>query len=146
MNKRTTVSILLVEDDPAHLLLARKAIERANSGPNGKQLVVHVARDGEEALVMLLQGQEHIDLILLDLRLPKRDGLEVLEIIKQDNRLKVIPVVVLTTSEDERDIAAAHRAHVSAYMVKPFSQTKMNELMMKFRSFWTSENVRLASV
>ena len=145
MNKRDTVSILLIEDDPAHVILAEKAIKKANLSPNGKEIVIRVVRDGEAAIDTLLNSTEKFDLILLDLRLPKMDGLQVLDVIKQDKHLKVIPVVVLTTSELESDIQAAYRMNVNAYMVKPFNQDKLIDLIARFRGFWTNDHVRLAT-
>lgn len=142
MGEQVRIRVLLVEDDPAQVKLARVAIEKANQ-VNGKKLVVEIARDGEEALLKLRQGQ--FDLILLDLRLPRKDGLEVLREIKSDSRLAVMPVVILTTSDMEQDMLAAYRSHVNAYMVKPLNQNKLVDLMKRFKEFWAAEQVRLVS-
>lgn len=142
MGERIRIRVLLVEDDPAQVKLAQVAIGKANQ-VNGKELVVDIARDGEEALLKL--RQDKFDLILLDLRLPRRDGLEVLREIKSDRRLIVTPVVILTTSDLEQDMVEAYRNHVNAYMVKPLNQNKLVDLMKRFKEFWAAEQVRLVS-
>ena len=113
------IEVLLVEDDPGDELMTREAFE-----DNKIRNVLHVVRDGEEALDFLYRRGAHTsaprpDLILLDLNLPKYDGREVLQVIKSDDELAHIPVVVLTTSSAEEDILRSYRLHANAYVTKP---------------------------
>ncbi|WP_168712581.1 response regulator [Streptomyces sp. A0958] len=113
------IEILLVEDDPGDELMTREAFL-----DNKIRNKLHVARDGEEALDFLYRRGAHAeaprpDLILLDLNLPKYDGRQVLEQIKQDPVLSLIPVVVLTTSSAEEDILRSYKLHANAYVTKP---------------------------
>ncbi|MGQ4490050.1 response regulator [Streptomyces sp. 372A] len=113
------IEVLLVEDDPGDELMTREAFE-----DNKIRNTLHVVRDGEEALDFLYRRGAHTeaprpDLILLDLNLPKYDGRQVLERIKQDPELALIPVVVLTTSSAEEDILRSYKLHANAYVTKP---------------------------
>ncbi|WP_405901111.1 response regulator [Streptomyces sp. NBC_00727] len=113
------IEVLLVEDDPGDELMTREAFE-----DNKIRNTLHVVRDGEEALDFLYRRGAHTeaprpDLILLDLNLPKYDGRQVLEKIKQDPELALIPVVVLTTSSAEEDILRSYKLHANAYVTKP---------------------------
>lgn len=119
MSASRPIDVLLVEDDPADELITREAFEDNKIGNT-----LHVVRDGEEALDFLFRRGAHTDavrpdLILLDLNLPKYDGREVLQQIKTDADLSSIPVVVLTTSSAEEDIARSYRLHANAYVTKP---------------------------
>jgi CheY-like chemotaxis protein len=112
------IEVLLVEDDPGDELMTREAF--ANKLGNR----LHVARDGEEALDFLYRRGDHadaprVDLILLDLNLPKYDGRQVLELIRSDPDLTHMPVVVLTTSSSEEDILRSYKLHANAYVTKP---------------------------
>ncbi|MCX4445446.1 response regulator [Streptomyces sp. NPDC087866] len=113
------IEVLLVEDDPGDELMTREAFE-----DNKIRNTLHVVRDGEEALDFLYRRGAHTDaprpdLILLDLNLPKYDGRQVLEQIKRDPELALIPVVVLTTSSAEEDILRSYKLHANAYVTKP---------------------------
>ncbi|NED82611.1 response regulator [Streptomyces sp. SID11233] len=113
------IEVLLVEDDPGDELMTREAFE-----DNKIRNTLHVVRDGQEALDFLYRRGAHgeaprPDLILLDLNLPKYDGRQVLEQIKQDPELALIPVVVLTTSSAEEDILRSYKLHANAYVTKP---------------------------
>ncbi|MER6348660.1 response regulator [Streptomyces sp. NPDC001595] len=115
----TPIDVLLVEDDPGDELMTREAFEDNKIGNT-----LHVVRDGEEALDFLYRRGDHTgaprpDLILLDLNLPKYDGRQVLERIKSDPELSLIPVVVLTTSAAEEDILRSYKLHANAYVTKP---------------------------
>ncbi|HLL33364.1 response regulator [Streptomyces sp. NPDC052773] len=115
----TPIDVLLVEDDPGDELMTREAFEDNKIGNT-----LHVVRDGEEALDFLYRRGDHTDaprpdLILLDLNLPKYDGRQVLERIKSDPDLSLIPVVVLTTSAAEEDILRSYKLHANAYVTKP---------------------------
>src|ERR1700731_3624935 len=113
--------ILIVEDDPNDVELTLTALEEYNLANE-----VVVTRDGEEALDYLYcrgnfktRSNDNPAVLLLDLKLPRRDGLEVLQQIKSDEKLKMIPVVVLTSSHEEKDVVASYRLGVNAYFVKP---------------------------
>jgi CheY-like chemotaxis protein len=113
------IEVLLVEDDPGDELMTREAFE-----DNKIRNALHVVRDGEEALDFLYrrgayQDAPRPDLVLLDLNLPKYDGRQVLERIKTDPELALIPVVVLTTSSAEEDILRSYKLHANAYVTKP---------------------------
>ncbi|WP_432005474.1 response regulator [Streptomyces parvus] len=113
------IEVLLVEDDPGDELMTREAFE-----DNKIRNTLHVVRDGQEALDFLYRRGEHTeaprpDLVLLDLNLPKYDGRQVLEQIKGDPELSLIPVVVLTTSSAEEDILRSYKLHANAYVTKP---------------------------
>lgn len=113
------IEVLLVEDDPGDELMTREAFE-----DNKINNTLHVVRDGEEALDFLYRRAGHEDaprpdLILLDLNLPKYDGRQVLQIVKSDEDLAHIPVVVLTTSSAEEDILRSYKLHANAYVTKP---------------------------
>ena len=113
------IEVLLVEDDPGDELMTREAFEENRIGNR-----LHVARDGEEALDFLYRRGEHaqaprVDLILLDLNLPKYDGRQVLEQIRSDPDLTHTPVVILTTSSSEEDIMRSYKLHANAFVTKP---------------------------
>jgi CheY-like chemotaxis protein len=142
------VIILLVEDDPAHAEIVRRNFVNFRMANRPVQLV-HVA-DGEDALDYLFSrgkfqnpGQSpRPNLILLDLRLPKVDGLEVLKIVKADADLVSIPVVVLTTSSAEADIVKAYENQVNSYLVKPMDLSQFNKLMDVLGFYWLVWNQR----
>jgi CheY-like chemotaxis protein len=134
--------ILMVEDDPKDVELTMSALEDYNLF---NELVV--ARDGQEALDYLYsQGQfsarprENPAVILLDLKLPKVDGLEVLNRIKSDDRLKMIPVVVLTSSREERDMVRSYQLGVNAYVVKPVDFHEFVNAVRELGVFWAVIN------
>jgi CheY-like chemotaxis protein len=140
------VIVLLVEDDPAHAEIVRRNFVNFRMANRPVQLE-HVA-DGQDALDYLFSrgkfqnpGQSpRPNLILLDLRLPKVDGLEVLKIIKADADLASIPVVVLTTSSAEADVAKAYENHASSYLVKPMDFSQFNKLMEALGFYWLAWN------
>jgi two-component system response regulator len=141
--ERLLRSVLLVEDDAAHAEITRRNLEATHSA--GRQ-VVHVS-DGQAALDYLrhegafLDGSAPTpDLVLLDLRLPKVSGLEVLRRVKDDPRLKTIPVVVLTTSRAATDVVAAYERGASSYLVKPMDPPQFAELMAAFGTYWLEWN------
>jgi CheY-like chemotaxis protein len=137
------INILLVEDNPGDVRLTQEALKEGNL-----LNTLSVVMDGEEALDYLYQRGEykdesHPDLILLDLNLPKRNGHEVLAEIKKDETLKRIPVVVLTTSEDEKDVLTSYNLFASSYIVKPVSLEKFISVVATFKDYWL-EIVKLA--
>ncbi|MFD1812390.1 response regulator [Rhodococcus gannanensis] len=138
------IDILLVEDDPGDELMTREAFEFNKVGNT-----LHVARDGEEALDFLYrrgphEGAVRPDLILLDLNLPKYDGRQVLETIKQDADLADIPVVILTTSGAEEDIVRSYKLHANAYVTKPVDLDQFIAAVRQIDDFFV-QFVRLPS-
>jgi CheY-like chemotaxis protein len=130
--------ILLVEDNPLDVDLTLRAFKRRRVTNS-----IHVARDGEEALAWLARwenGETWPAVILLDLKLPKVDGLEVLRQLKQHPTLRVIPVVVLTTSEEGADVQAAYHLGVNSYIVKPVDFEKFMDVSEKIDLYWTVVN------
>jgi two-component system, chemotaxis family, response regulator Rcp1 len=130
------VEILLVEDNPGDVRLTREALLELNVKHS-----LHVVTDGEAALEFLFRKGRHTkavrpDLILLDLNLPRRNGREVLEQIKKDEDLKLIPVLVLTTSGSPLDIRAAYSLHANSYIVKPRDLDKFWEVASAIEEFW----------
>jgi len=134
--------ILLVEDDPKDTELTMTALEDYNLSNE-----VVVASDGEEALDYLYhrgkfqrRSGDNPAVMLLDLKLPKVDGLEVLERVKADDNLKMIPVVVLTSSREERDMVASYKLGVNAYVVKPVDFHEFVNAIKELGVFWAVIN------
>jgi CheY-like chemotaxis protein len=137
------VEILLIEDNASDLDLMLHALKRENLCNN-----IQIARDGEEALDFVLgRGKfahrgpnSHPRLILLDLKLPKIDGLEVLRQLKQDERARFIPVVVLTTSSEERDMVRSYQLGVNSYLQKPVDFTEFCKMVKEVGFYWLLVN------
>lgn len=137
------IVILLVEDDDAHAEIVRRNFETSRIANR----LIHVS-DGQLALDYLYRRNEFSDpaksprpgVILLDLRLPKVDGLEVLKTVKTDPKLTAIPVVILTTSQAETDVIKAYHNHANSYLVKPVDGAKFTELMKTFGYYWLAWN------
>ena len=134
--------ILIVEDDPKDVELSLTALEEYNLANE-----VVVTRDGEEALDYLycrgnfkMRTSDNHAVLLLDLKLPKVDGLEVLQQIKSDEKLKMIPVVVLTSSREERDMVASYKLGVNAYVVKPVDFHEFVNAIKELGIFWAVIN------
>jgi CheY-like chemotaxis protein len=130
------VEILLVEDNEGDIGLIEEVFEEAKIRNN-----LHIAEDGEEAILFLrgegkFSGSPRPDIILLDLNLPKKDGREVLREIKEDNNLKNIPVVVLTTSRAEKDILKSYDLHANAYVTKPLDFDQLIKVVKSIENFW----------
>ena len=130
------VEILLVEDNPGDVRLTREALREGKVYNN-----LHWAKDGVEALEFLRQEGKYAaaprpDIILLDLNLPKKDGREVLESIKNDDRFKQIPVVILTTSEAEEDVLRSYALHANCYITKPVDLDKFIVVVQSIDRFW----------
>ncbi|HYI94320.1 MAG TPA: response regulator [Bryobacteraceae bacterium] len=129
-------NVLLVEDNPGDVRLMREALRNGRCGKN-----MDAVENGEEALAYLRRVPPYSevpkpDLIFLDLNLPKKDGREVLLEIKQDDALRRIPVVVLTTSEAERDILRAYDLHANCYVKKPTELDEYMEVIRACENFW----------
>jgi two-component system, chemotaxis family, response regulator Rcp1 len=130
------IEILLVEDNPADVRLTREALKEEKLTNN-----LSVVTDGVEAIAFLRRekpyaGAPRPDLVLLDLNLPRKDGREVLEEIKADPELKVIPVVVLTSSKAEEDIVRSYRLHANCYISKPVDLGQFLEVVRSIQEFW----------
>jgi CheY-like chemotaxis protein len=140
--EHASLRVLLVEDDPDHAELVRRGLEQCCTGLD----LVHL-EDGETALAYLRDrdapgSPERPHLILLDLRLPRVDGLEVLREIKSSPDLSDIPCVVLTTSRAEGDMVKAYRLHANSYLVKPGSYESFAALMSEIERYWLRQNSR----
>jgi CheY-like chemotaxis protein len=136
----TQPSILLVEDNPMDVDLALRAFKKRRlTNP------IEVARDGEEALAWIPRweaGEPLPAVILLDLKLPRVDGLEVLRQLKSHPDLRRLPVVVLTTSAESQDVARAYELGVNSYIVKPVNFDKFMEVAAQIEIYWTVINAR----
>ncbi len=134
---RKDIEILLVEDNPNDVELTLHAL-RSNNISNE----IHVARDGEEALEMIFGSEGWVDhperlwIVLLDLKLPKIGGLEVLKRLKTDPRTQAVPVVVLTSSREEPDVAAAYQLGVNGYIVKPVDFDQFLDCVRQLGLYW----------
>ncbi len=134
--KSKPIEILLVEDNPGDVRLTVEALKEAKVSNN-----LHVAEDGVEAMTFLRRegryaGVPRPDLILLDLNLPKKDGREVLEDVKNDRDLKRIPIVVMTTSKAEEDIVRSYDLHANCYITKPVDLDQFMTVVKSIEDFW----------
>lgn len=133
------IEVLLVEDSPGDVRLTQEAFREAN-----RTIRLHVASDGVEAMSFLRRVGAHIDaprpdLILLDLNLPKMSGGEVLASIKQDDGLKLIPTVILTTSTAEADITKSYELQANCYLSKPVQLDDFENLVKSINDFWLTK-------
>lgn len=136
------LEVLLVEDSPGDVRLTQEVFRDTNSS-----IRLHVAADGVEAMAFLRHEGAHADaprpdIILLDLNLPKMDGREVLAHIKDDENLKTIPIVILTTSAAEADILKSYQLRANCYLSKPVQLDEFERLVKSINSFWLTD-VRL---
>lgn len=134
--KSRAAELLLVEDNPGDVRLTIEALKEGRVINN-----LTVVKDGEEAIAALRRQGKYVnaprpDLILLDLNLPRKGGLEVLEEVKQDPDLKQIPVVVLTTSRAEQDVLRTYDLHANCYIVKPVDLNQFMNVVQSIKSFW----------
>jgi CheY-like chemotaxis protein len=132
---------LLVEDDDDHATIVMRSLRSENASN-----LIDRATDGVEAIQYLrgegrFQGMLLPDVILLDLKLPKKDGHEVLAEIKQDERLRVIPIIVLSTSDAETDRMQAYRLHANSYLVKPLSHEYFKKMIQDMSLYWGNWNL-----
>ena len=137
--RQSPMDILLIEDSPGDVRLTQEAFREANPA-----IRLHVARDGVEAMAFLQREGAHArsprpDIILLDLNLPRMDGREVLARIKEDDKLKTIPVVILTTSDAEADITKSYQLKANCYLTKPVQLDQFESLVKSINEFWLTK-------
>jgi CheY-like chemotaxis protein len=135
------VNVLLVEDSPGDVRLTREAFREANGS-----VLLHVASDGVEAMLFLRHQGEYRDsprpdFILLDLNLPRMDGREVLAHIKADASLRMIPTVILTTSDADADVLRSYELNANAYLRKPVTLEAFENLVKSINDFWLTKVV-----
>jgi len=135
---RKPIEILMVEDSPGDVRLTQEALKEGKISTT-----LNIVMDGVEALDFLFHRGKYVDaprpdLILLDLNLPKKDGRDVLQVIKEDPELKRIPVVVLTTSQAEQDILRIYDLHANCYITKPVSLDQFISVVKCIEDFWLS--------
>ncbi len=130
------MEVLLVEDNPGDVVLIKEGFREGKFDNT-----IHTAEDGVEAMAFLRKEGQHTDkprpdLVLLDINLPRKNGHEVLQEIKNDSDLKMLPVVMLTTSDRMEDIRKSYASHVNAYMTKPVNLGDLMEAVKAIESFW----------
>ena len=135
-NGAKRVDVLLVEDSPSDVRLTQEAFRAVNGAIN-----LHVATDGMEAMAFLNHEGAYVnaprpDIILLDLKLPKMDGRQILTLIKDDERLKTIPTVILTASDAEADILKCHQLRANCFLTKPARQLDYESVLRSIIEFW----------
>ena len=138
MKQEQPYHILLVEDNPDDIIFTGEALSEVSY-----ECVLHTAKDGIEAMEFLSRafsydGTPVPDLILLDLNLPRKSGLEFLEEMKADGRMRIIPVVVLTTSKSDDDIRRSYFHYANSYLVKPIDINEFIELIKAVTGYWFS--------
>ncbi len=132
--KDKEIEILLVEDNPDDAELTLHALRKDRVANQ-----IHLARDGEEALAFLFdtnKSHKYLRLVLLDLKLPKVDGMEVLKVVKNDPRTRRIPVVVMTSSREESDLVRSYDLGVNSYLQKPVDFDQFRELVKHMGFYW----------
>jgi CheY-like chemotaxis protein len=143
MENLEKVEILLAEDNDRDAEMTLRALRKNNLGNS-----VHRVKDGAEALDFLFRTGEYADrepdslprLILLDLKMPKLDGIEVLKRIKSEERMRSLPVVIMTSSNEERDVVESYRLGVNSYIVKPIDFPKFIEVVASIGLYWVVVN------
>jgi two-component system response regulator len=136
------VEILYVEDNASDVELTLVALRRNRIANR-----IHIARDGEEALNFLFCRGSYADreflapkLVLLDMKLPKVDGLEVIQAVREDDRTKMIPVVVLTSSNEQKDMVESYKLHVNSYIQKPVDFDQFQQVVQQLGLYWLVVN------
>jgi two-component system response regulator len=143
-NTNTKPRILLVEDNPGDIRLTQEALKESNM-----DIHLDVVSDGEQAIDFLMKKNKHTEairphIILLDLNLPKKNGIEILKEIKAHDSLKKIPVIVLTTSDADHDISKAYSLHANCYILKPVDFDDFAKVIRLVETFWFN-TVKLSS-
>ena len=135
MSDSEAQDILLVEDNPNDAELTQRALKKVNLGAQ-----LAIVRDGAEALEYLLSSRPKPKVIFLDLKLPKIDGIEVLRRVREDARTRGVPVVVLTSSQEEKDISECYKLGVNSYVVKPVEFDKFYKAVGDLATYWLTLN------
>jgi len=135
-NKKRPAHLLVVEDNHGDIVLMKRAFAEAHLSTQ-----ITAATTGEEALAILRKAEENADhpmpdIILLDLNLPQMSGHQVLEIVKSDNKLKHIPIVVFSSSRADSDVMQSYDLHANGYIVKPLGLDHFNDVIRKLEQFW----------
>ncbi len=135
-NKHRAIEILLVEDNEGDVFLTKKAFKKASFANN-----MHVAVDGDMAFEMLYKQGQHADfvtpdIILLDINLPRMNGKQILKKIKEDDKIRRIPVVILTSSKADRDILESYDLQAAGYIIKPVNLQNFCEVVLAIEDFW----------
>jgi len=138
-DESTPIHVLLVEDNPGDARLTKEAFSAA-----AETMRLHIVADGVEAMAFLRHEGSHVDaprpdLILLDLNLPKMDGREVLAKVKEDDSLKLIPTVILTTSNSDEDILRSYQLQANCYLSKPVQLEAFDDLVRSINDFWLTK-------
>lgn len=136
MGENTPIQVLIVEDNPGDVELAKAAMREADL-----PLELHVATNGEEAMRFMRQQDGHVgaplpDLVLLDLNMPKKNGMEVLDEMKADDELRLIPVVVFTSSSAREDVEGAYDRYANCYITKPSDLDELMKVVRSIEAFW----------
>jgi two-component system response regulator len=131
MSSPQEIDILLVEDNPNDAELTQRALKKSDLGAR-----VTIARDGAEALEYLLSNRPRPKVVFLDLKLPKIDGIEVLRRVRAEERTRSLPIVVLTSSQEERDINECYKLGVNSYVVKPVEFDKFYKAVGDLGMYW----------
>ena len=136
--KKEKLNILLVEDNPGDIRLIKEVL-----GSESRYGNINIAENGVKAMEYLRREGEYKnvsqpDFIILDLNLPGKNGFEILNEIKRDNDLKIIPVLVMTTSQSDKDILESYNLHANCYITKPFEFDRFKKVMKSIESFWFS--------
>ena len=131
--------VLLVEDSPGYVRLTQEAFREA-----APSVQLHVVSDGVDAMDFLRRegrhtGAPHPDLTLLDLNMPRMDGRQVLALIKQDERLRMMPTIILTSSDSEADIANSYQLHANCYLTRPLQFDEFRALVKTISDFWLTK-------
>lgn len=137
--KEKKISFLLVEDDEVDIMNVKRAFEK-----NKIANPLHISRDGLEALEILKKKpkiENYPNVVLLDLRMPKMDGIEFLKNIRADSELKKLIIIVLTTSDDDRDVVSAYDFNVAGYIIKPITFDKFMQAMATINLYWTLSKI-----
>lgn len=138
LDRYKAIQILLVEDNEGDIILIKKAFSDARLANS-----INVCRDGQEGYEFLMKSGEYSnaptpDLILLDINMPKINGLELLELIKKEKHLSIIPVIILTTSTSEEDILKSYQLHVNSFIQKPVEFVDFLDAIQQIQDYWFS--------
>jgi CheY-like chemotaxis protein len=131
LNKRQPMNILFIEDDTIETMKLNRTIAKL-----GEKHTIIQANNGEEALRILKEEQQLPDIILLDLNMPRMNGIEFLQILKKDEILKYLPAIILTTSENRTDLLECYRIGIAGYVIKPLKYEDYEEKIKKLIAYW----------